>query len=82
MVSKEQLIDSIIEFDIDKAVNIPDPILCSIYSNILSGSDWMITRHQEETLGNLDTTLTNEQFGNLTANRKKIREIINKLRGT
>ena len=65
---------------LDEMVAIAHPYKLTLLKQKLTGTDWLVARHQEEVLLGGETSLSTEEFALLAANRKQVREKISELR--
>ena len=49
---------------------------CKMLQHILSSTDWMITRHQEQILANVTPKLTDDELNTLIKNRVEARKAL------
>ena len=55
---------------------LPYKTIASILTVQLAGTDWLMSRHQEQTLAETETSLTQEEFTFVVKNRNTLREQI------
>lgn len=69
-----QLIAAAARVDFDET-SPPPPSVRDVRNAKLYETDWLVTRHYEQKLANIPTTLTEEQFQKVTAYRQALRDL-------